>query len=593
MADPITLLSTAGAVANSIDALGKTINTIGELQSQFQDADPAVLNLDSQLVALNTALNDINVWAESTPEEPHHQVVMDLDRCVACCRMLINKIDAEMASFQITPGNELDVASKFRLLLNGKDFENIQRMIGQQTEAFTLLLTACNTTTPPEQKGILEQPQARSIFTKMESDCESLNVDRDVDPPKTPTTPDTAASINSPTWSMPLPFSTNFISRIYQGWVTGPPETNLQEHRSETSSPPRPSPRPWSITSLESNKRSQAIDRLLEEDATRPGRECQVLLLGSDSRRDILEMMKLTHLKGRSEDDLHNDRLTVLKHICDSAKALVNAMRQLEVAPESDKIWEDADFIVTYVYDSSSTSTGLDPRFRVAMEKILESPYYPGLMGRCTEFYLPHSAEYFFSEIGRISLPNYLPTEIDLLRARNKTNGVSETWLQTDQLSICMIDVGGQRGERKKWMQYFENITSIVFVVDLDSYDETVLDETLEETSQTIMMESLVLFEAVVNSPSFSRTSIILLLNNTAEFEQKLAKDPLSNYFPEYSGGNDVNGAAKYLLWRFNQVNRAQLAFYPHMVHPGTTSATPLVLAAIKETLLNNALRHF
>lgn len=145
MADPITLLSTAGAVANSIDALGKTINTIGELQSQFQDADPAVLNLDSQLVALNTALNDINVWAESTPEEPHHQVVMDLDRCVACCRILINKIDAEMASFQITPGNELDVASKFRLLLNGKDFENIQRMIGQQTEAFTLLLTACNT----------------------------------------------------------------------------------------------------------------------------------------------------------------------------------------------------------------------------------------------------------------------------------------------------------------------------------------------------------------------------------------------------------------------------------------------------------------
>lgn len=257
-------------------------------------------------------------------------------------------------------------------------------------------------TTPSEQKGILEQHQARSIFTKMESDCESLNVDQDADRPKTPQTPqtpkspkspDTAASINSPTWSIQSPFSMNFISRIYQGWVAGPVETSLQEQRSETSSPPRPPPRPWSITSLESNKRSQAIDKLLEEDATKPGRECQVLLLGSESRRDILEMMKLTHLKGRSEDELHNDRVTVLKHICDSAKALVDAMRQLNIAPESDKIWEDADFIVTYAYDSGSTSTGLDPRFRAAMENILESPYYPELMGRCTEFYLPHSAE--------------------------------------------------------------------------------------------------------------------------------------------------------------------------------------------------------
>lgn len=144
MADPITLLSTSGALSNAIDALGKTINTVGELQSQFQDADSASLNLDSQLVVLNTALNNINVWAESTPEEPHHQVVMDLDRCVACCQTLIDKIDVEVASFRMTPGNGPDVASKFRLLLNGKDFENIQRMIGQQTEAFTLLLTACN-----------------------------------------------------------------------------------------------------------------------------------------------------------------------------------------------------------------------------------------------------------------------------------------------------------------------------------------------------------------------------------------------------------------------------------------------------------------
>lgn len=83
---------------------------------------------------------------------------------------------------------------------------------------------------------------------------------------------------------------------------------------------------------------------------------------------------------------------------------------------------------------------------------------------------------------------------------------------------------------------------------------------------QNRMMESLVLFDSVVNSRWFMRTSIILFLNKVDLFKQKLARSPLGNYFPDYSGGNDVNRAAKYLLWRFNQVNRAHLNLYPQYV---------------------------
>jgi len=79
-------------------------------------------------------------------------------------------------------------------------------------------------------------------------------------------------------------------------------------------------------------------------------------------------------------------------------------------------------------------------------------------------------------------------------------------------------------------------------------------------------MESLLLFDSVVNSRWFMRTSIILFLNKVDIFKQKLGRSPLGNYFPDYSGGNDVNKAAKYLLWRFNQVNRAHLNLYPQYV---------------------------
>lgn len=124
-------------------------------------------------------------------------------------------------------------------------------------------------------------------------------------------------------------------------------------------------------------------------------------------------------------------------------------------------------------------------------------------------------------------------------------------------------------------------------------------------------MESLLLFDSVVNSRWFMRTSIILFLNKVDIFKQKLGRSPLGNYFPDYSGGNDVNKAAKYLLWRFNQVNRAHLNLYPQYVlsrrgppsprlltnpHHSLTQATDtsnirLVFAAVKETILNNALK--
>ena len=43
----------------------------------------------------------------------------------------------------------------------------------------------------------------------------------------------------------------------------------------------------------------------------------------------------------------------------------------------------------------------------------------------------------------------------------------------------------------------------------------------------------------------------------------RLRQVPLENYFPEYTGGSNVNKAPKYILWRFMQANRARLNVYP------------------------------
>jgi guanine nucleotide-binding protein G(i) subunit alpha len=102
----------------------------------------------------------------------------------------------------------------------------------------------------------------------------------------------------------------------------------------------------------------------------------------------------------------------------------------------------------------------------------------------------------FFDEVQRITKPDFVPNEHDVLRARTKTTGIAETRFNMGNLSIHLFDVGGQRSERKKWIHCFEAVTSIIFCVALSEYDQVLL----EESGQNRMAESLVLFESVVNS---------------------------------------------------------------------------------------------
>jgi len=105
------------------------------------------------------------------------------------------------------------------------------------------------------------------------------------------------------------------------------------------------------------------------------------------------------------------------------------------------------------------------------------------------------------------------------------------------------------------------------------------------------MMASLVLFDSVVNSRWFMRTDVILLLCNVAEFKAKLGRSPLQDYFPDYAGGNDVNRAARYLLSRFNQINRANLRLYPHLVELTDPTNIRLLFGTIREAIVERVLR--
>ncbi|KAF9186285.1 Guanine nucleotide-binding protein alpha-2 subunit [Haplosporangium sp. Z 767] len=333
---------------------------------------------------------------------------------------------------------------------------------------------------------------------------------------------------------------------------------------------------------------SQTIDRGLEEDNRRLKKECKILLLGSgeSGKSTIVKQMKVIHQGGYSREELAAFRLNIYRNLIESAQCLVLAMEKLRLEPSNPENRTMADRILDYRVEA-------DPYFTLSIEIVnaIDSLYHDPVaimcMERSSEFYIMDSAPYFFSQVRRIGTDDYTPNVQDVLRARSKTTGISETRFLMGQLSIHMFDVGGQRSERKKWIHCFEAVTSIIFCVALSEYDQVLL----EESGQNRMAESLVLFESVINSRWFLRTSIILFMNKIDLFTAKLPKVPLEKYFTDYTGGPDIGKAAKYILWRFTQTNRARLHIYPHMTQATDTLNVRLVFAAVKETILQNALK--
>lgn len=95
----------------------------------------------------------------------------------------------------------------------------------------------------------------------------------------------------------------------------------------------------------------------------------------------------------------------------------------------------------------------------------------------CSCHKLVKSLSYFFSSLERLFDPGYYPSEQDIIRCRARTIGITETTFSLRDHEMLMVDVGGQKSERRKWIHCFQDVTSILFLVSLSGYDQCLVED--------------------------------------------------------------------------------------------------------------------
>jgi len=221
------------------------------------------------------------------------------------------------------------------------------------------------------------------------------------------------------------------------------------------------------------------------------------------------------------------------------------------------------------------------------------------VMKRANELQIPgggSGASYFFTHAKRFSAPDFQPTTEDIIRAKMRTTGISEVTFKVQGTEFIMVDVGGQRSERRKWLHCFGDVTAVIFLVAMNEYDMV-----LEEDNKTNRMEeSLKLFQKLTGSQWFDNVSFILFLNKSDLFADRIKSSPLKDTFVDYEDFVKNNPALKdasdedrgYEYIKSQYVNNfSGVRLYPFKTCAIDKDNCTKVFLALKDAILSTALQ--
>ncbi|XP_072020572.1 guanine nucleotide-binding protein G(q) subunit alpha-like isoform X1 [Amphiura filiformis] len=340
----------------------------------------------------------------------------------------------------------------------------------------------------------------------------------------------------------------------------------------------------------EQKRINQEIEKQLRKDKRDARRELKLLLLGTgeSGKSTFIKQMRIIHGAGYSEDDRKTFTKLVYQNIFMAINSMIRAMETLRI-PYSDPSNETKSHTVRLI-DHETVTTFEEP-YQSYIKSIWNDPGIQECYDRRREYQLTDSAKYYLSDLNRICDYNYLPTEQDVLRVRVPTTGIIEYPFDLDSIIFRMVDVGGQRSERRKWIHCFENVTSIMFLVALSEYDQVLV----ESDSENRMEESKALFRTIITYPWFQNSSVILFLNKKDLLEEKIMHSHLVDYFPEFDGPQqDAQAAREFILKMFVELNPdSDKIIYSHFTCDTDTENIRFVFAAVKDTILQLNLKEY
>jgi len=220
--------------------------------------------------------------------------------------------------------------------------------------------------------------------------------------------------------------------------------------------------------------------------------------------------------------------------------------------------------------------------------RIWEDPAIQKAWEMRTTYQCPYPVDYFISRLPEINKPGYVPSIEDVIKARVRTTGIVELNFTLFENKFVILDVGGQRNERKKWIHFFDKgVTAVIFVAAISEYDQRLV----EDPDTNRVQEALGLFKEVLEQKMSENKPVILFLNKHDLFMEKIKTVHLNVCFPDYIGSMELEPAQTFIKEKFlSMCKNPSKTIHTHFTCATDTNAVGKVFESVRNIVINKEL---
>ncbi|OCB89782.1 guanine nucleotide-binding protein alpha-2 subunit [Sanghuangporus baumii] len=273
------------------------------------------------------------------------------------------------------------------------------------------------------------------------------------------------------------------------------------------------------------------------------------------------DQMRLIHDVHFSPQEFEFYRQLVFSNITQGMKQVLEAFEDMEL-----QLPEDMEPYAQMLEEPPDVKDGqpFPSDYYEPLKALWENSVVQKAWGRGNEAALPDNLPYFLGHLERVFKTDYYPSEQDIIRCKARTVGITETMFKLRSHEMLMVDVGGQKSERRKWIHCFQDVTTILFLVSLSGYDQCLVED--KDANQ--MQDAMTIWDSICHSQWFRQTSI------------------------DYEGepGDAIQGR-DYFRSRFTKLSRKsgqarEREIYVHFTNATDTALLRVVMAAVEGTRL-------
>jgi len=357
---------------------------------------------------------------------------------------------------------------------------------------------------------------------------------------------------------------------------------------------------------------TKQIESAIREDQYKDEIVIKLLFLGAggSGKSTLFRQLRLLHGNGLKEDERRTYKTNIYSNIVEGMKTLLEGNLSFNAGEESDsdvsipsdnaqcdEKGEESDSdvyipqcdekLADYI-DTLDDAAPITPDCADFFKKAWADEGMQKTWSYRSKLQVQDSLKYFMENIDRIAMEGYIPSKDDVLHVRIISTGIVEEMLTMQNRPFQIVDVGGQRSERRKWLNCFSGVTGLIFVASLTAYNQFLY----EDENVNRLHESLTVFGNLLNdSTTFDESCIVLFLNKSDLFSEMCKETPIKKCLPNYPGGSSEEEQYNYIKSLYlTQVKNKNRNVFTHITCATNTDQIKVIFDAVNQSVIKRAL---